>query len=195
MFKWLGQVFYVIIAVLVKFVAGVLLLRLCLHQRWQRITIWTMLAVVAVFNAVYIFVVIFQCRPIQFYWFRYSSLLPPELSGGECHKTALATIPTYISFSMNVLTDWTLALLPVSFVWNAKMDRKTKFSVVGLLAIGSMFVCQNYLPSSNPANFLSVHQWQHAPVSPTQNNFSPTQIISITSPTSQYGAQSKSDSV
>lgn len=52
----------------------------------------------------------------------------------------LATIPTYVSLVLNVLVDWILALLPVSFIWNSNMDKKTRLSVIGVLGIGSMFV-------------------------------------------------------
>ncbi|KAH6671204.1 cation-transporting ATPase 4 [Halenospora varia] len=131
LFKWLGQVFYVIVAVLVKFVVGILLLRICSHQKWQRITIYSLLAVVGLFNAFYIFIVIFQCRPIEFYWFRYQTNSPVS---GQCSHTKLATIPTYISLVLNVLSDFTLALLPISFVWHSKMEIRTKVSVVVVLA-------------------------------------------------------------
>ncbi|CAG8974952.1 hypothetical protein HYALB_00007629 [Hymenoscyphus albidus] len=135
LFKYLAQVAYVLIAVLVKFIVGLFILRICFQQRKQRIAIWTMLGIVAVYNVVYIFLVIFQCRPIHFYWLRYD--LDAGVKG-RCHRKLLATIPTYISFVMNVIVDWTLAFLPVSFVWNSKMHRKTKMSVIGVLAIGSI---------------------------------------------------------
>ncbi|KAH8657417.1 hypothetical protein BGZ60DRAFT_567181 [Tricladium varicosporioides] len=135
LFKWLGQVFYVVVAVLVKFVVGILLLRICSHQKWQRITIYILLAVVGLFNAFYIFIVIFQCRPIEFYWFRYQTDSPVS---GQCSHTKLATIPTYISLVLNVLSDFTLALLPISFVWHLKMEVRTKVSVVVVLALGSI---------------------------------------------------------
>ncbi|CAG8954991.1 hypothetical protein HYFRA_00008680 [Hymenoscyphus fraxineus] len=170
-FLWLGQVFYVAVAVLVKFVAGVLLLRICLHERWQRIAIWNMLALLAVFNFAYIFIVIFQCHPVRFYWSRdrFSPSNSEEPGWGDCHSRRLMTIPTYISFLLNVFTDWTLALLPISFVWNAKMDCKDKLSVVGLLAIGVLasiatvarFPYAKHLNSSNDFlyNFTYIALW------------------------------------
>lgn len=84
-------------------------------------------------NAFYFFVVIFQCLPVQYYWFRYTD---PQVLEGKCNKTALATIPTYVSLFLNVVVDWALALLPVSFIYNSKMPRKTKISVVAVLSLG-----------------------------------------------------------
>ncbi|KAH7417607.1 cation-transporting ATPase 4 [Cadophora sp. MPI-SDFR-AT-0126] len=133
--KYIGQCIYVLISVLVKYIAGLLLLRICSRQKWQRITIWTLLGVVTVFNMFYIFIVIFQCMPVQFYWYRYS---PNPPITGKCNHSKLATIPTYVSLFLNVLSDWILALLPISVVWNSNMDRNTKISVVAVLAIGSI---------------------------------------------------------
>jgi len=121
----------------VKFIVGLFLLRICSHQRWQRITIYTLFTVVLLFNAFYIFVAILQCSPIQFYWYRYQ---PDHPIHGKCNNRRLATIPSYVSFMMNVVADFTLALLPVSFVWHSKMEIKTKCSVVAVLALGSMSV-------------------------------------------------------
>jgi hypothetical protein len=137
LFKSLGQIFYVIIGVFVKFIVGLFLLRICSHQRWQRIVIWILLGVVGIFNLFYVFIVIFQCIPVEFYWNRYN---PNSQIQGKCNNTALAIIPTYVSLVLNVLSDWTLALLPVSFVWKAKMEMKRKVSVVVVLALGSMWV-------------------------------------------------------
>ncbi|KAK6212380.1 hypothetical protein LQW54_005333 [Pestalotiopsis sp. IQ-011] len=135
-YKWAGQVSYVIIALLVKLIVGLLLLRLCAGgRRWQRITLWTLLVVSTLFTIFYVFVVVYQCQPVQFYWYRYDPASPVE---GTCNGKALATIPTYISFVISVVSDWVLALLPISIVWNAKMDRRSKISVACVLALGSI---------------------------------------------------------
>ncbi|EKD13001.1 uncharacterized protein L3040_007084 [Drepanopeziza brunnea f. sp. 'multigermtubi'] len=135
--KYMGKCFYVLVAVLVKWVVGLLLLRICSHQRWQRNTIRTLLAIITVFNVFYIFTVIFQCWPIPYYWYIYTPSEHNRIKG-SCNSHPLATIPTYVSMALNVVADWTLALLPVSVVWKSSMDRKTKASVVGILAIGSI---------------------------------------------------------
>ncbi|KAH8199030.1 hypothetical protein TruAng_006816 [Truncatella angustata] len=75
-YKWAGQVAYVIIAALVKFIVGLLLLRLCAGKRWQCVTLWTLLVVSGLYAAFYVFVVVFQCQPVQFYWYRYDPAQP-----------------------------------------------------------------------------------------------------------------------
>lgn len=137
LFKWLGLITYALIAVLVKFIIGLFLLRICSQQRWQRITIWVLLGVVAVFNTFYILIGIFECIPVDYYWHRYDQKSHIK---GKCSNRRLAAIPTYISLILNVLTDWTLALLPASFIWNAKMRIRMKISVSAVLGLGSMLV-------------------------------------------------------
>ncbi|KAI9049985.1 hypothetical protein LZ554_006130 [Drepanopeziza brunnea f. sp. 'monogermtubi'] len=135
--KYMGKCSYVLVATLVKWVVGLLLLRICSHQRWQRNTIRTLLAIITVFNVFYIFTVIFQCWPIPYYWYIYTPSKTNPIKG-SCNSHPLAIIPTYVCMGLNVVADWTLALLPVSVVWKSSMDRKTKVSVVGILAIGSV---------------------------------------------------------
>ncbi|KAH6643249.1 hypothetical protein BKA67DRAFT_131639 [Truncatella angustata] len=134
-YKWAGQVAYVIIAALVKFIVGLLLLRLCAGKRWQCVTLWTLLVVSGLYAAFYVFVVVFQCQPVQFYWYRYD---PAQPVSGTCNGKAMATIPTYLSFVISVVSDWVLALLPISILWNAKMDRRSKISVACVLSLGSI---------------------------------------------------------
>lgn len=154
LWKWAGQVAYIVVSTMVKFVVGIFLLRLCLNNGWQRITIWTLLVLVGVYNTFYVFIAIFQCQPIAFYWWRYAN--NPAVTG-RCNGKALATIPTYIAVLLGLAGDLILALLPISLVKDAKLDKKTKVSVVCVLALGSMCVSFSSLSSLKlpPTTFLS----------------------------------------
>lgn len=135
--KWAGQVSYVVGSTLIKFVAGLLLLRLFAGQRWQRITIIFLMVLVGLVQIFYLFIAIFQCTPVPFYWYRYTAGTPVT---GHCLNPTLATIPTYVSIFLGVVSDWFLALLPITLVRKIEMERKAKISIVGILAIGSMYV-------------------------------------------------------
>ncbi|KAK8104877.1 cation-transporting ATPase 4, partial [Apiospora kogelbergensis] len=74
--KWAGQVSYVVGSTLIKFVAGLLLLRLFAGQRWQRITIIFLMVLVGLVQIFYLFIAIFQCTPVPFYWYRYTAGTP-----------------------------------------------------------------------------------------------------------------------
>ncbi|KAK2036571.1 hypothetical protein LZ31DRAFT_536209 [Colletotrichum somersetense] len=133
--KWAGQVSYVVGSTLIKFVAGLLLLRLFAGQKWQRNSIIVLMILLGLVQAVYLFIAIFQCTPITFYWHRYTPESPIK---GQCLSPALAIIPSYVSIVLGVFSDWFLALLPITLVWRIQMQKKVKISVVGILAIGSM---------------------------------------------------------
>jgi hypothetical protein len=136
MWRHFSTIVYIVVSTLTKFVVGIFLLRLCSHIRWMKIMIWVMLVVVGVFNTFYFFIDIFSAQPVQYYWLRYAPN-PPE---GRVNDAQWATIPTYVASLLNVIVDWALAILPMILLWNAKIDRRTKISVCGVLAIGSMYV-------------------------------------------------------
>lgn len=136
-FKWAGQIAYIVVSTMVKFVVGIFLLRLCVNNGWQRITIWILLVLVGLFNIFYVFVAVFQCRPVPFYWWRYAEDAPIT---GTCNGRAMATIPTYIAVLLGIAGDLILALLPITLIKHAKLDKKTKISVICVLSLGSLYV-------------------------------------------------------
>ncbi|KAL8411070.1 hypothetical protein RB596_000648 [Gaeumannomyces avenae] len=135
-YKYLCMTGYVLVSGLVKFVVGIYLIRLFRNsrQRWQSWTLIALLAMVGIANIFYLFVAIFQCSPIWFFWRRYD---PPFADAGSCFKPPMALGSTYTVNIVNIVADLALALMPISLMWNAKLDRRTKFSVVGILALGS----------------------------------------------------------
>lgn len=136
-FKWAGQIAYIVVSTMVKFVVGIFLLRLCVNNGWQRITIWVLLVLVGLFNIFYVFVAVFQCQPVPFYWWRYAE--DPPITG-TCNGKRMATIPTYIAVLLGIAGDLILALLPITLIKHAKLDKKTKISVICVLSLGSLYV-------------------------------------------------------
>lgn len=136
-FKWAGQIAYIVVSTMVKFVVGIFLLRLCVNNGWQRITIWVLLVLVGLFNVFYVFVAVFQCQPVPFYWWRYAEDAPIT---GTCNGKKMATIPTYIAVLLGIAGDLILALLPITLIKHAKLDKKTKISVICVLSLGSLYV-------------------------------------------------------
>lgn len=136
-YKWAGQTAYIIVSTLVKFVVGIFLLRLCVNNNWQRRTIQVLLAIVGVFNLFYVFVCIFQCQPIAYYWWRYTPVDESPVTG-KCNGKVLATVPTYFAVLIGIVADITLALLPATLIKGANLNKSTKISVCCVLALGSL---------------------------------------------------------
>ena len=144
MWRSLASIFYIAISAIVKVAVGLFLLRICTHSRWQRITLWSLIGIVSLFNAFYIFIAIFACQPVAYQWTRYD----PVFHEGRCNSTLFSTIPTYISAFLNILADLILPLLPASLVWRAKMERRKKISVCAVMALGSLYAFRR---SSSPS--------------------------------------------
>ncbi|KAJ2906696.1 uncharacterized protein MKZ38_000432 [Zalerion maritima] len=136
--RWAGEVVWVITSVLLKYTVGIFLLPIC-TRKWQSRVIWITLTIVTVYHAFYIFIVIFQCRPISWYWYRYTSKGKGGLlDDGECWSPSFSSRPTYASATINAAADWTLGLLPIALVWNLSMNRRMKLSLGLVLGLGSI---------------------------------------------------------
>ena len=51
-----------------------------------------------------------------------------------------------VRVAYGVVADFTLALFPISIVWNLKVDMKTKFGLVSLMCLGVLYVCVSSEP-------------------------------------------------
>ncbi|KAK6208181.1 hypothetical protein LQW54_007089 [Pestalotiopsis sp. IQ-011] len=129
--RYLGEIAYILTSVFLKFTVGIFLLRICSRQ-WQSTVIWGVLAIVLIFNIVYMFIAVAQCQPIDYFWNRVSDFN----AKGTCSSKELASGSTYAATAVNAFADWTLGLLPIALVWKVELDRRTKISVAGILALG-----------------------------------------------------------
>ncbi|KAI0024711.1 hypothetical protein F4780DRAFT_550800 [Xylariomycetidae sp. FL0641] len=138
--RWAGELAYVVTSLFLKFTIGVFLLRIC-SQTWQRAVIWTVLLVCLIFNLFYTFIAAFQCSPVTYFWLQYKyahDSVPGDGRGGECLDENIVLGSTYAAAAINAVADWTLGLLPIALVWNLDLNRRAKFSVAGVLALGSI---------------------------------------------------------
>ncbi|KAK9423059.1 putative Integral membrane protein [Seiridium unicorne] len=129
--RWLGEIAYILTSVFLKFTVGIFLLRICSRQ-WQTTVIWGVLAIVLIFNIVYMFIAIAQCQPIDYFWNRVTSVSIK----GTCVSKELGSGSTYAATAVNAFADLTLGLLPIALVWNVELNRRAKISVAGILALG-----------------------------------------------------------
>ncbi len=141
MWRWIGTYLYIVISALLKVVVGLFLLRICSHERWQRITLWAMIGIVTVYNLFFIFLAIFACSPVEYQWTAFAPVPP----AGKCNSNLAGIIPSYVAVFLNVLADWILPLLPARLVWKTKMEMRKKISVCAVIALGSMYVVDSPL--------------------------------------------------
>lgn len=75
------------------------------------------------------FAVLFQCIPREKIW-------NPAVTG-TCIDVEIYFIATSV---VNIVSDVSLLLLPITVIWNLKMDLKKKFSVSVVFATGLLWV-------------------------------------------------------
>ncbi|KAJ5818955.1 hypothetical protein N7474_004546 [Penicillium riverlandense] len=125
---WLGQIFYVITCVAAKVSIIITLLRITI----DRIHAWILYGAIALASAVglvFLFFTIFECQPIDFFWNRTSEQ-------GTCIDPDVLLAIAYLYSVGAAITDLTIGLLPVAFIWNLRMSRRNKQAIIGILGIG-----------------------------------------------------------
>ncbi|KAJ4358778.1 uncharacterized protein N0V89_003362 [Didymosphaeria variabile] len=117
-FWYFCEIFYTISTCLLKLAVGFFLLRITVHK-WHIWIIRLIMAVAGFLGIGYTALVIFQCKPISYWW---------DLD------------PTHEGKMPGRLTYWTFGILPVLIVKDLQMKKRMKVvvsGVIGLAAIGS----------------------------------------------------------
>ncbi|KAK8128870.1 hypothetical protein PG984_009978 [Apiospora sp. TS-2023a] len=113
--------------VLAKVSLGLLLLRLmAVTMRWQRITIWVMLAFMVVLSLIQVFVFWLACHPASYLWNRQQE--------GYCSD--IIQVYPYILYPYTVLVDLAFAILPWTFIPQLQMPKAEKYLVAGTMSLG-----------------------------------------------------------
>ncbi|KAF5020881.1 hypothetical protein F66182_7083 [Fusarium sp. NRRL 66182] len=82
------------------------------------------MVVVTILALIFVFV---NCQPFAATW-------NPAL--GTCQTTVTLQTVSYVVSAIQMVTDWTCAILPVFIVTNLQMNRRTKVSVIFILGLG-----------------------------------------------------------
>ncbi|KAF2157042.1 hypothetical protein K461DRAFT_309230 [Myriangium duriaei CBS 260.36] len=71
---------------------------------------------------------VFQCEPVPYLWNRYGN--------GSCPRLQTSLTYSYVQSGIASFTDLTLALYPITIVWNMNASLRTKIGFCGLMAGG-----------------------------------------------------------
>ena len=126
---WLGEVFYTITTTFTRLSIALFLFRIAVSPLHRGIIYGTVGGIIA-FSTSYFFLVVFQCRPVSFFWGQYAGEKGACINPGVVPKAAIAY--SVISFT----TDLILVLLPIFLIYHLQMNFRTKVSVAGLLSLG-----------------------------------------------------------
>ncbi|KAK8113265.1 integral membrane protein [Apiospora sp. TS-2023a] len=98
--------------------------------RWA---VYFTLFVVVSYSLIATFTTIFGCVPIEATW----DHTPAVLVGAACLERKNAI---YATSSLNIITDFTILLLPIPMFWNLQMPRRQKAAIISLFLAGGV-VC------------------------------------------------------
>ncbi|KAH7386533.1 hypothetical protein BKA64DRAFT_145491 [Cadophora sp. MPI-SDFR-AT-0126] len=124
-----SELIYVVTSLLIRLSIGFFLLRICTlnaHVWTIRATLGTMIFV----SIMYFGFMVFQCKPISYFWHRFSG------GEGKCFSPKLIADLTIVFSVFVAATDLIFGILPLFVIWDLKMNRKTKCIVGGLLTLG-----------------------------------------------------------
>jgi hypothetical protein len=125
------EVFYTITASILKVAIGLFFLRITIvpvHISIVRV----IMAVAAVVGAVYTLLVMFQCKPISYWWDLDTS------HTGVCLSASLVMNFTYAVSILNSFADWTFGLLPIFMVKDLQMKKRVKIIVSTIIGLAAM---------------------------------------------------------
>ncbi|OCK72870.1 hypothetical protein K432DRAFT_340970 [Lepidopterella palustris CBS 459.81] len=124
----LWQIFYVTSTVPVKTSICVTLIRLTPELLYKRI-LWALIAGSIISTIMACIVVFTTCRPMAFTWDK-------TIPGGKCNSIETIIAMSYLVSGINIITDWTCAIMPVIIVWSIQLKLKLKVSVSVILGMG-----------------------------------------------------------
>ncbi|KAF2703584.1 hypothetical protein K504DRAFT_391806 [Pleomassaria siparia CBS 279.74] len=130
---YINEYFYCTGAMFIKCSIAVTLLRISSAHSNPFITwaIWAVLVATWIAAIVFIAGIANICYPIQTLWYEAS---------GTCNLKLNSDVSYFFS-AVEIVTDWSLALLPAVLLWNVKMKGNVKASVAVMLALASFASC------------------------------------------------------
>ncbi|KAH3953180.1 hypothetical protein HBH98_127270 [Parastagonospora nodorum] len=151
---WLCFLAYACSITLAKISAGFFFLRIAGVMRFHRIATYVITLLAAVVGFVFLFVSMFQCSPVDFFWTR----LQGE-TNGRCIDIEVIIKLTYLYGTVTALTDVAYGVLVAVLTWNLQVDRRTKMLIAPLLAMACIasyaaLVRMPYIKNFRKADFL-----------------------------------------
>src|SRR5437667_12612770 len=130
----LGAATYALCITMIKLSIALFLLNLTPHRRY----IWTaqiLIVIIIMTGATYFLLLIFECRPIRFYWARYTGE-----AGGKCISSTSKANYLYGLSGLDAATDLAMAILPAFIIWGLDMPKQQKIVAIILLSFGATFI-------------------------------------------------------
>ncbi|KAI1080896.1 hypothetical protein F5B20DRAFT_537799 [Whalleya microplaca] len=123
---YLGTIVYNITLLCIKFSLFFQYYRLIQEVSYYRLTYIAIMALVSAWVLAQIFVLIFQCSPIESTW-------DASLENRKCVNTTKVALINAVG---NIVTDIIVLLLPMPVVWRLNLKRGHKWAIMGVFTLG-----------------------------------------------------------
>ncbi|CAG7557596.1 unnamed protein product [Fusarium equiseti] len=130
---WTCEPTYVLANMALKASIAIFLLRICV-TRTHRMIIYIATGVTELYSLFFFLLFILQCRPTSLFWLRVTENPP----AGSCLDATIVANVFYGYSAISCASDWTYSILPMFLVWKLQMSKRTKISVVAILAAGAI---------------------------------------------------------
>lgn len=110
-----------------KLSIGLFLLRIVASRLHARIAYFAM-GLGVLIGLVFFFATLLQCQPVSYFW--------NEDQSGHCIPMDVLVFLTFLYSALNIICDFTFALLPMVIVTGLNMNKKTKVALAPLLSMG-----------------------------------------------------------
>ena len=101
---------------------------------WLRKVVWCITVYAICWQIYQIFITVFVCKPVRGFWDRSVE--------AKCYDLRPQVIAAAVQ---NVVTDIIILCLPIPIVWKLQMATERKLQLVGLFALGSLWVFRHSL--------------------------------------------------
>ncbi|KAF3043681.1 hypothetical protein E8E12_006435 [Didymella heteroderae] len=128
---YVAEYFYAVGAATIKCSISVTLIRIAASQRRYNWSLYAIMGLTWIAAIVFVAGIASICTPIETLW-------------GEAKGTCNLQLNSNVSFffsAIEILTDWSLAILPAILLWNVQMKGSVKTSVAVILALASVASC------------------------------------------------------
>lgn len=126
---YICEVMYAPTGALVRTSVALFLLRVA-RERIHRWILWVDLAVYWSVSIMFLFVVMFQCEPLSYF---YDQVLGAK---GKCLPSDIVPNVTFVHSAFGALCDLVFAALPIAMLWDVQLNKRTKAVVALLLGMG-----------------------------------------------------------
>ena len=153
---YVSEIMYIVVLAITKASIVCMYLRIFWAYRPFQIICYTVLAFITLSSAVITILTIVSCEPIAYFWNR-------DIANGSClDVTALA----YANSGFAVAQDLIITLLPIYMLWSLNMNRKKKFFIGIMLAVGGLGVIATIVRLKTLSAFgnLSDPAWTYTPL-------------------------------